>query len=62
MTVEEANIDAQARANRTGLYWFVVRLEDKSHESVQAHHLITHKAKYKAGIFKVIGKRFEQQK
>ena len=61
MTEKEAQADAQARANRTGLYWWVIRLKDKSYEAVQSHHMITHKAKYNDGTFKVISKRFEKQ-
>ena len=58
MNEKEAIKDAQARANRTGLYWWVIRLKDKTYEAVQSEHLMTHKDKYKAGIFKVIGKRY----
>ena len=61
MNKKEAEKDAQARANRTGLYWWVIRLSDKTYEAVQSEHLVTHKDKYKAGIFKVIGNRYSTQ-
>ena len=61
MTIKEAKEDAQARANRTGLYWWVIRLADKTYEAVQSEHLVTHKDKYKAGTFKVVGTRYSKE-
>ena len=61
MTIKQAKQDAQSRANRTGLYWWVIQLSDKTYEAVQSEHLVTHKDKYKAGIFKVIGDRYSTQ-
>lgn len=61
MNLTEAQADAQARADRTGLYWFVIKMKGAGHEAVQAEHLVTHKPKYQSGIFKVIGERYEKK-
>ena len=61
MNLEEAIIDAQGRANRTGLNWWIIKMKDNTHEAVQDHHLITHKAKYNDGTFKIIGERYSPQ-
>jgi len=61
MTLNEAKIDAQERANRTGLYYWVIRFKDNTYETVQGEHLITHKKKYQEGIFKIVGKRIKRK-
>lgn len=59
MTKEHALIDAQSRAERSGIIWNVIQIKRSfftktTYETVGNAHIEQHKSLYKSGHFKVI--------